>query len=519
VTPVPWEEAGAAPHNNVVGEDPQLTDPENGDFRPLPGSPATAYGCRIFPSDRFGDSRGRPTPDAISAVSSDVFNADAPATITETIWGARGVAGATARAGRTIEVSGPIDEDTTWDVDTVRVVGDVLIEDGVTLSIDQGVQVAFDGHHGLFVQGTLLAIGTADNPIQMTSSDPAAFAIDSTTAGSWFGIRFNNTCTSNERSRIEYCLIEYCKAAGDSSRGGALSLTGFSKLRVANCVFRSNAADYGAVAYCANFASPEIVGCLMIDNHAFIGGSTIFCLDAYPALANNTIVFNPVHNEAICYATGAIHNHISKARVVNCIIRDNASQYFLGGQIREGKFYSTIYNDIQDGHPGEGNFDEDPQFEDSGSHPFALSESSPCINAGTPETAGLWLPPLDLAGSPRIRMGRIDVGAYEWAPPGDAPEGDRAVRVRVLRNAPNPFAAGTAISFAMDGRQWVRLLVLDSSGRKVATLLDGAVGPGVQSVWWDGHDDVGRPLASGVYFCRLCAAGTAAPAMRILLLR
>ena len=71
----------------------------------------------------------------------------------------------------------------------------------------------------------------------------------------------------------------------------------------------------------------------------------------------------------------------------------------------------------------------------------------------------------------------------------------------------------------MDGRQWVRLLVLDSSGRKVATLLDGAVGPGVQSVWWDGHDDVGRSLGSGLYFCHLRAAGTVAPVTRILLLR
>ena len=176
---MPWEEAGAAPNNNVIGEDPQLTDPENGDFRPLPGSPATAYGCRTFPTDRPGDGRGGPTPDAINAVSSAVVNAAASDTITDTISAGQGVVGVTTRADRTIEVSGSIDEDTTWDVDTVRVVGDVLIEDGVTLSIDPGVQVVFDGHHGLFVQGTLLAIGTADNLIRMTSSDPAAFAIDS----------------------------------------------------------------------------------------------------------------------------------------------------------------------------------------------------------------------------------------------------------------------------------------------------------------------------------------------------
>ncbi|MCK5596427.1 MAG: hypothetical protein KAJ04_03175, partial [Candidatus Eisenbacteria sp.] len=49
-----WPEASQPPHSNVVGVDPELTDPENGDFRPAPGSPASGYGCRTFTS-RGGD--------------------------------------------------------------------------------------------------------------------------------------------------------------------------------------------------------------------------------------------------------------------------------------------------------------------------------------------------------------------------------------------------------------------------------------------------------------------------------
>ncbi|MDA3813772.1 MAG: chitobiase/beta-hexosaminidase C-terminal domain-containing protein [Candidatus Cloacimonetes bacterium] len=46
--------------------------------------------------------------------------------------------------------------------------------------------------------------------------------------------------------------------------------------------------------------------------------------------------------------------------------------------------------------------------------PYTLSELSPCIVAGNPDTTGLYLPEYDLAGNPRIANGRVDIGTYEY---------------------------------------------------------------------------------------------------------
>jgi len=60
--------------------------------------------------------------------------------------------------------------------------------------------------------------------------------------------------------------------------------------------------------------------------------------------------------------------------------------------------------------------------------------------------------------------------------------------------------------------------VFDASGRRVTTLLDGFVKAGPQSVRWNGADDAGRAVNSGVYLCRLEAAGTS-KTLKLMLMR
>ena len=64
----------------------------------------------------------------------------------------------------------------------------------------------------------------------------------------------------------------------------------------------------------------------------------------------------------------------------------------------------------------------------------------------------------------------------------------------------------------------VRLAVYDIAGRRRATLLDGELPRGVTVVSWDGHDQAGSRVASGVYFVRLSFAG-GARLSKIVLLR
>ncbi|MGH2570609.1 MAG: FlgD immunoglobulin-like domain containing protein, partial [bacterium] len=68
---------------------------------------------------------------------------------------------------------------------------------------------------------------------------------------------------------------------------------------------------------------------------------------------------------------------------------------------------------------------------------------------------------------------------------------------------PNPFRAATSIRFSMPQPGVATLSIHDVTGRRVRSLLDGAVAPGYRSLLWDGRDDAGHALASGVYFYRL----------------
>jgi hypothetical protein len=49
----------------------------------------------------------------------------------------------------------------------------------------------------------------------------------------------------------------------------------------------------------------------------------------------------------------------------------------------------------------------------------------------------------------------------------------------------------------------VKLEIYGLDGRRVAVLVDGTRGPGRHEALWEGRDDTGRPVASGVYFTRL----------------
>ncbi len=405
-----------------------------------------------------------------------------------------------AQRGRSsIEASGLISADTFWGADTVRVVGSVTVERGITLTIAPGARVEFADFYDLAVLGRILAVGTASEPIVFTTDEPEAFAADSTIVGCWNGIRFPWTPSSNAESRLEHCVLEYSKAVGDDPFGGALSVTGFSKLLVRNCVFRSNAATYGGAISCSHQAAPVLVGNLFHGNTAFLGGSAVYALYAYPDITNSTIIGNAVLNDAPFDATGAVHNHISKSRTTGSIVRANTSAYFIPTQLLEAKGYYTTFCNIEDGYEGDGNINEDPLFVGFGGHPYALSPESPCVDAGEPDTLGLRLPTIDLAGLPRFDDGGIDMGAYEGAA-GTGVEGGPVDSAVSLSCRPNPFRQRTTVTFALPARSLSSVRVYDVAGRLVRTLVEGHLDAGPHEIVWDGTDDAGRRVASGVYF-------------------
>jgi hypothetical protein len=75
------------------------------------------------------------------------------------------------------------------------------------------------------------------------------------------------------------------------------------------------------------------------------------------------------------------------------------------------------------------------------------------------------------------------------------------------QNFPNPFNPSTTISFGLDTRSEVALRIYDSSGALVRALVAGERPAGAHVANWDGRDDAGRAVATGIYYCRLDAGG------------
>jgi hypothetical protein len=71
------------------------------------------------------------------------------------------------------------------------------------------------------------------------------------------------------------------------------------------------------------------------------------------------------------------------------------------------------------------------------------------------------------------------------------------------QNYPNPFNPVTTIRFDIPQESHVRMDVYNVLGQRVRTLMNGTMQPGFHAVSWDGTNDMGKPLASGMYIYRI----------------
>ena len=105
------------------------------------------------------------------------------------------------------------------------------------------------------------------------------------------------------------------------------------------------------------------------------------------------------------------------------------------------------------------------------------------------------------------------VGVDDPLPPGEV-----LGRLNLTQNRPNPFCPETRMAFTMPECGRAELRVYSVNGRLVRTLIDGPMTAGPRTVTWDGRDESGRAVSSGVYFCALAALGIEEN-MKMLLVR
>jgi hypothetical protein len=103
----------------------------------------------------------------------------------------------------------------------------------------------------------------------------------------------------------------------------------------------------------------------------------------------------------------------------------------------------------------------------------------------------------------------IEFGPAESTAGVDDPGGPpvSVAQFHLYQNSPNPFSPNTQIGFDLPSAGRAEIRVYDAEGRLIRTLMDENRPAGLHSVRWDGRDEAGRAMASGVYFYTLTAPG------------
>jgi hypothetical protein len=120
-------------------------------------------------------------------------------------------------------------------------------------------------------------------------------------------------------------------------------------------------------------------------------------------------------------------------------------------------------------------------------------------------------PELQLARE--ILQGTLPGGCVRPEQPTDLPEdavSGAPVHTGLLQNLPNPANPTTLVRFELAARGPVQLGIFDVAGRRVRDLAHATFDGGRHAVVWDGRDDAGREVASGIYLTRFVAGGAAA---------
>jgi uncharacterized delta-60 repeat protein len=99
--------------------------------------------------------------------------------------------------------------------------------------------------------------------------------------------------------------------------------------------------------------------------------------------------------------------------------------------------------------------------------------------------------------------GQSDLATIVFVYEGASAEDDLIGMVGLQGSFPNPFSTQTTISFKLITPAEIELAVYDLKGQKVKTLRRGLLGKGEHNLSWNGEDERGKPLPSGVYFYKM----------------
>lgn len=468
--------------------------------------------------------------------------------------------------GLTSTFVGDIAQNMTWSGD-IYLGGDVTIDAGATVTINPGARIFFftndverTGVDPTKVEiivksgGALVVNGTAANPVRFVSFRANPSDTD------WYGIRVQaggsaklKYCTLTDAyaglnyagapaspDTIQYCAFSNCKVYGiraDSATNLAIRYCGMHSVDgpgygiLVNSTTTAGPKLYADTAQACTYGFYIFLSTAPIDQCAIIGPGNTGITSSGQGVLGDTLNL-PITNSLIngyfssqhfhdFYSGRAFLNNVSMyggspgvsphgitattgsgyLKVRNCTIADwgSAGVYLshdavqnvntILGVYPSDKGYNNIYTGATD---------------TSWKYVWDIA----CSGCTTPVIKAEWndwnaYPPAASRFS-----GNVDYSPYMPPPPpkviagGD--KGNLPRQTELFQNYPNPFNPTTQIQFALAKTEKVRLEVFNILGQRVRTLLSGeelAAGP--YSFVWDGRDDGGTPVSSGLYVYKL----------------
>jgi len=270
---------------------------------------------------------------------------------------------------------------------------------------------------------------------------------------------------------------------GCSSQGGGILCIGDS-LQVENCLLFDNVAMTNGGGIYFNYANHVSLRNLTISgNTAEDSGGGLFYLDHSDCVIMNSIFWenepSEIHLRRLYNSINVMMGYSDFDDIINNLIIENNANFILLT----------------------GNIDQDPLFINAEQGNFFLNPDSPCINAGTAyyEYEDEVLINLD---DDEYWGSAPDMGAFEY--------GMVAVDEFIIQNSklkiqnyPNPFNPETQITFSLPETEHINLSVYNLKGQLVKILADEILPAGENNLIWNGKNELGRKVSSGIYLLML----------------
>jgi|GEM_PF-1695309 len=286
-----------------------------------------------------------------------------------------------------------------------------IVHEGRTLTINPGVTITNGYDSGFEIYGSLIAVGTAEQPINLVEK------VNGSQHSTWKGLRFFNNGGADRHSQMEYCNISGARADADNldstSDGGGIYLFFYDELTMRNCKITNCRYTENGGGICAYNSMLTLIGCVISGCSATGNGGGLFFSDCEVTIAHCTIAGNTAATAGGLY----FQNLYDQPEIIGCIFWGNGPEPIYS---TDGDLTNISYSDVEGGYAGTDNGDFDPQFCADGDDPYNIEAWSYALNAAEADTAGLNLGDTDLLGNPRVHAhsfstyNRIDMGAYEY---------------------------------------------------------------------------------------------------------